>query len=102
DQVRGRAIAAVAEHSAERVELNRLADGMTFEGVEALIDVLWVQPPVLRDLLPAGTSVIVVDPKRTDDRGAELMREVVELREAAWGAVAEGSARAPASGGLTG
>ncbi|MGZ4204034.1 MAG: transcription-repair coupling factor [Actinomycetota bacterium] len=99
DEVRGRAIAAIERHPSEHVELNRLADGMTFEGVEALIDVLWERPPVLRDALPEGTRVLVVDPKRTDDRAAELLREVVELRDAAWEAAGEGG-RAPAGGGL--
>src|SRR5437879_9833939 len=99
DEVRGRAIAAIEHHPSERIELNRLADGMTFEGVEALIDMLWDSPPVLRDALPEGTRVLVVDPKRTDDRASELMREVEELREAAWSS-AGGGGRAPASGGL--
>src|SRR5437868_9135908 len=72
---------------------------MTFEGVEALIDSLWDEPPVLRDAMPAATRVLVVDPKRTDDRAHELMREVEELREAAWSSAGEGG-RAPASGGL--
>jgi len=99
DEVRGRAIAAIEKHPAERVELNRLADGMTFEGVEALIDVLWDEPPVLLDALPAGTRVLIVDPKRTGDRAQELVREVEELRDAAWTSAAEGG-RGPASGGL--
>ncbi|HLW16094.1 MAG TPA: transcription-repair coupling factor [Actinomycetota bacterium] len=99
DEVRGRAIAAIEKHPSERLELNRLADGMTFEGVEALIDSLWDEPPVLRNALPADTRVLVVDPKRTDDRAHELMREVEELREAAWSSAGEGG-RAPASGGL--
>jgi transcription-repair coupling factor (superfamily II helicase) len=101
EEVRGRAIAAIEHHPSERVELNRLADGMTFEGVEALIDMLWDSPPVLRDALPEGTRVLVVDPKRTDDRANELMREVEELREAAWSSAGEGG-RAPAGGGLAG
>src|SRR5207302_1661893 len=79
DEVRGRAIAAIEKHPGERIELNRLADGMTFEGVEALIDSLWDEPPVLRDALPAGTRVLVVDPKRTDDRAHELMRDGVRV-----------------------
>src|SRR5947208_53196 len=100
DEVRGRAIAAIEHHTSERIELNRLADGMTFEGVEALIDVLWETPPVLRDALPKDTRVLVIDPKRTEDRASELMREVEELRESAWSSAGEGG-RAPASGGLS-
>ncbi len=98
DEVRGRAIAAMETHPGERVELNRLADGMTFEGVEALIDLLWDEPPVLREVL-ARARVLVLDPKRTGDRADDLVREVEELRGAAWEAAGDGRG-APAGGGL--
>ncbi|MCA1830883.1 MAG: transcription-repair coupling factor, partial [Actinobacteria bacterium] len=98
DEVRGRAIAAIERHPADRLELNRLVDGMTFEGVEALLDALYENPPVLRELVP-GARMLVVDPKRTEDRADELLREVEELRAAAWEAAGEGRP-APAGGGL--
>jgi len=100
DEVRGRAIAAIEKYPSERLELNRLADGTTFEGVEALIDMLWDEPPVLAELLPAETRALLVEPKRVVDRAHEMLREVEELREAAWSAASEGG-RAPAGGGLT-
>jgi transcription-repair coupling factor (superfamily II helicase) len=99
DEVRGRAIAAMERGSPDRVELNRLADGMTFEGVEALVDQLWESPPVLRALLPPETKVLVVEPKRTEDRADELLREAEELRTAAWSSASDGGV-APANGGL--
>jgi len=94
-----RARTAIERWPTERVELNRLADGQTFEGVEALVALLWEQPPILRDLLPSGTRVLVVEPKRVADRVTEMMHEVEELRGAAWGAAGEGG-RAPAAGTL--
>ena len=95
DEVRGRAIAALEQHPQLASELHRLADGIVFEGMESLIEVLYDRPPVLRDLLPANTRVLVLEPKRTADRATEMAREVEELREAGWQAAAEG-ARPPA------
>ncbi len=95
DEVRGRAIAALEQHPELASELHRMADGIAFEGMESLIEVLYDSPPVLRELLPERTKVVVVEPKRTADRATEMAREVEELREAGWAAAAEG-ARPPA------
>jgi transcription-repair coupling factor (superfamily II helicase) len=95
DEVRGRAIAALERHPELASELHRLADGIAFEGMESLIEVLYDHPPVLRDLLPQSARVLVVEPKRTGDRATDMAREVEELREAGWQAAAEG-ARPPA------
>jgi transcription-repair coupling factor (superfamily II helicase) len=97
DEVRGRAIAALQKHPALASELHRLADGITFEGMESLLEVLFDHPPVLRELLAPNTKVLVVEPKRTADRATEMAREVEELRVAGWAAAAEG-ARAPSEG----
>ncbi|TMK18297.1 MAG: transcription-repair coupling factor [Actinobacteria bacterium] len=95
DEVRGRAIAALQREPDLASELHRIADGIAFEGMESLIEVLFEDPPVLRELLPASTRVLVVEPKRTADRASDMGREVEELRVAGWEAAAEG-ARPPA------
>ncbi len=97
DDVRGRAIAALDRYPHFASELHRLADGIAFEGMESHLEVLFERPPVLRELLPPETHVLVVEPKRTADRAAEMEREVEELREAGWTAAAEGAV-APAEG----
>lgn len=101
DEMRGRAIAALPKHPHLASELHRLADGMPFEGMESLLEVLHEHPPVLRELLPAETRVLVLDPKRTADRAEEMAREVSELRAAGWGAAGDG-ARAPGEGTYAG
>ena len=93
--MRGRAIAAPQREPDLASELHRIADGIAFEGMESLIEVLFEDPPVLRELLPASTRVLVVEPKRTADRASDMGREVEELRVAGWEAAAEG-ARPPA------
>jgi transcription-repair coupling factor (superfamily II helicase) len=96
DELRGRAIAAEERYPERRSELARLADGIPFEGMESLLELLFDEPPVLRDALP-GARVLVIEPKRTADRAAEMRREVDALTAAGWGAAAEGAA-APAAG----
>ncbi|MGH2728685.1 MAG: CarD family transcriptional regulator, partial [Actinomycetota bacterium] len=97
DEVRGRAIAALDRYPQFASELHRLADGLAFEGMESHLEVLFERPPVLRELLPLDARVLVVEPKRTADRAAEMAREVEELREAGWASAAEGAV-APAEG----
>ena len=97
DEVRGRAIRAAEAHDRLRPELNRIADGLAFEGMESLLEILFEHPPVLRDLLGVDTKVLVVEPKRTADRAAEMAAEVAALAEAGWTAAAEG-AEHPAEG----
>ena len=91
DEVRGRAIAALERNPDLASELHRIADGIVFEGMESLIEVLYEAPPVIRELLPASTRVLVVEPKRTADRASEMAREVEELRAAGWDAAAAGA-----------
>jgi transcription-repair coupling factor (superfamily II helicase) len=97
EEVRGRAVAALRAHPHLARDLGRLAEGIAFEGMEALVEVLFEEAPFLRELLPPGSRVLVVEPKRVSDRAAEIAREVEELRAAAWAAAADG-ARAPATG----
>ena len=97
DDVRGRAIAMLERYPQFASELHRLADGLAFEGMESHLEVLFERPPVLREFLPPDTRVLVVEPKRTADRAAEMAREVEELREAGWATAAEG-ALPPAEG----
>ncbi len=93
DDARGRAVAAMQEPRYEslRPELNRIADAITFEGMEAMLEVLYADAPVLRELLPAGTVTVVVEPKRTADRAAEMIAEVEAMRETMWAAAGEGA-----------
>ena len=97
DDTRGRAISALERYPHFASELHRIADGIAFEGMESHLEVLFDRPPVLREMMPAETRVLVVEPKRTADRAAEMEREVEELREAGWAAAAEGAV-APAEG----
>ena len=67
----------------------RLADGEQFDGMESWLPFLDDEPRVVPDLLPAGAQVVLVEPRRIRDRGAQLLDEEAALAEtlaATWGA----------------
>jgi transcription-repair coupling factor (superfamily II helicase) len=67
----------------------RLARGEQFDGMESWLPFLDLGERVLPDLLPAGAQVVLVEPRRIRDRGAQLLEEEAALAEtlaATWGA----------------
>ncbi|MGW0245406.1 transcription-repair coupling factor [Nocardia goodfellowii] len=101
--------AAVRERAAEVAKANaadaalvemldKLAEGMPVEGMEALLPVL--QPGELRlltEVLPAGTHLLLCDPEKVRTRAADLVRTGAEFLEASWTAASFGGA-APLGG----
>ncbi|MDP8977219.1 MAG: transcription-repair coupling factor, partial [Actinomycetota bacterium] len=67
-------------------ELRMLADGVAFEGMEALVTAIHPAPAHLPDFFPAGAGVAVVDPVRVADRAEELRAQAGELASTGWGA----------------
>jgi transcription-repair coupling factor (superfamily II helicase) len=89
EAVRRRAAALVDAEPWGRRQWERLADGMTFDGMESWLP--WLQPDeeLLTDLLPAGAQVVVVAPRRVRDRAVEVVTEEAALADtlaATWGA----------------
>ena len=70
--------------------LARVAEGLDVEGVESLLPLLYDELPTLPDYLPAGSVLVVVDPKRTVDRAEEVRKQAEEAMQASWGTAAEG------------
>jgi transcription-repair coupling factor (superfamily II helicase) len=82
--------AATARLLAERVpaladQLGLLADGVAFEGMEALVTAIHPAPAYLPDFFPPDAGMAVVDPQRVDDRSAELRAQASALMVAGWG-----------------
>ena len=63
-QVRARAAALLQQHPALADVLGQLAEGIAVEGMESLSPVLTDGMELLVDVVPADTSVILVDPER--------------------------------------
>ena len=99
-EVRARATELAATHAgdARLVEmLDKLANGIPCEGMEALIPALLAGGPpmqLLTDVMPAGTHVLLADPERIRARAADLVRTGQEFLEASW-SVAGGGGDAP-------
>ncbi len=66
-------------------QLRLLADGVAFEGMEALVTAIHPTPAWLPDFLPEGGGTVVVDPVLVASRAEELASQAAELMVAGWG-----------------
>jgi transcription-repair coupling factor (superfamily II helicase) len=67
----------------------RLAEGLTFDGMESWLPWLTVEEHLLVDLLPEGARVLLVEPRRMRERAVEIAGEEADLANAlavTWGA----------------
>src|SRR5947209_747517 len=90
DEVRARARELAAEQPGLAEMLDKIADGIAVDGMEALAPVLVGHMTLLLDELPAGTHVVLCDPERIRTRAADLVRTSEEFLEASWAAAASG------------
>jgi transcription-repair coupling factor (superfamily II helicase) len=86
DDIRERARAALPHHRGHlRETLERLADGLFFEGMERAAPLLFDRLEVLSELLPPSGWIVVSQARRTLDRAAAIVRDAEALGEAmAW------------------
>ena len=67
----------------------RLAEGLTFDGMESWLPWLTADEHLLVDLLPEGAKVLLVEPRRMRERAIEIAEEEADLAGAlatTWGA----------------
>ncbi|HEX2193128.1 MAG TPA: CarD family transcriptional regulator, partial [Acidimicrobiales bacterium] len=89
DEVRARATALVAAEPWGRDSWERLAEGLTFDGMESWLPWLTDGEHTLLDLLGPDAQVLLVEPRRMRDRAAELIEEEAALAGSlatTWGA----------------
>jgi transcription-repair coupling factor (superfamily II helicase) len=67
-------------------QLQLLADGVGFEGMESLVTAIHPTPAYLPDFFPDDAGVAVLDPVRVADRAVELRDQAAALLVAGWGA----------------
>jgi transcription-repair coupling factor (superfamily II helicase) len=68
-----------------RDQLTRFADGLVFEGSEALAPLLFERMPSLPELVPHGGWAVLVQARRTEDRARQAVEDARALAEAsAW------------------
>ncbi|MCK9923540.1 transcription-repair coupling factor [Frankia sp. AgPm24] len=90
EDVRARAAALAGEHPELIDLLDKIANGVPADGMEALAPVLVEHMSLLLDELPAGTHILVCDPERVRARAGELVRTSQEFLEASWSVAALG------------
>jgi transcription-repair coupling factor (superfamily II helicase) len=92
DEVRERASRLIAREPWGREQWERLAEGATFDGMESWLPWLTEGEHALFDLLGAEAQVLLVEPRRMRDRGAEVLAEEADLAQSlaqTWGVPAE-------------
>ncbi|GGI03719.1 transcription-repair coupling factor [Egicoccus halophilus] len=82
--------------------LDKLAEGQTFEGAEALVLLLRDEPALLSDFLPEGAGLALIDPMLLQDRATKLREEAEVLAETAWRTAAFAGQDGAALDGLAG
>jgi transcription-repair coupling factor (superfamily II helicase) len=103
-ELRERAGAVAAENPADAAlveTLEKLAQGVPVEGMEALLPVLRPgELQLLTAVLPPETHVLLCDPEKIRTRAADLVRTGQEFLEASWTAASFGGAAPLGAHGL--
>ena len=92
DDIRERAERLQATEPWGKEQWQRLADGEMFDGMESWLPWLSDDERVLPDLLSNDAMIVLVEPRRMRDRGADLLAEEADLASSlarTWGAVGE-------------
>jgi transcription-repair coupling factor (superfamily II helicase) len=90
--IRARAEAAKEKYPAALEILDRIAQGITTEGMESLIPILIEKTETILQRMPIGTEVIFIDDERIRMRTIDLLATNQEFFEAAWSHAALGAA----------
>ena len=91
-EVRARARALASAHPRAAEVLDRVAEGLVVDGMEAFAPVLAERMELLVDVLPARSLVLLCDPERIRSRAEDLVRTSLEFLEASWHGAAAGAA----------
>ena len=84
DALRDRAREQMALLPSLAGSLERLAEGVTFEGAESLVTLLHPRPALFPDFLPEGAGVALVDPMLLNQRAQTIAEEAAVLASVAW------------------
>ena len=82
DAVRERAAAMVGAEPWGREHWERLSEGALFDGMESWLPWLTESPTLLSDVLPRGSKMLLIEPRRMRDRAADLLAEEADLAKA--------------------
>jgi transcription-repair coupling factor (superfamily II helicase) len=90
--IRKRAESAKSKYPAALEILDRVAQGISTEGMESLIPILVAETDTILQRMPQGTEVVFIDDERIRMRTIDLLATNEEFFEAAWSHAALGAA----------
>ena len=90
--IRARAESAKEKYPSALEILDRIAQGITTEGMESLIPILIEKTETILQRMPTGTEVIFIDDERIRMRTIDLLATNQEFFEAAWSHASLGAA----------
>jgi transcription-repair coupling factor (superfamily II helicase) len=88
--VKHRAIAVKDEYPAAAEMLEKISEGIAFEGMESLIPLLIDETETLLSRMPANTQILFIDEQRIRSRAADLLATNEEFLNASWSNAALG------------
>ena len=99
DDVKNNALNAKSKYPAAEEMLDKISEGIVFEGMESLIPLLIDKTETLLSRVPAGTEIVFIDEQRIASRANDLLATNEEFLNASWSNAALG-ANAPIHHGL--
>jgi transcription-repair coupling factor (superfamily II helicase) len=89
-EVKHRAIEVKDAYPAAAEMLEKISEGIAFEGMESLIPLLIDQTETLLSRMPANTQIVFIDEQRIRSRAADLLATNEEFLNASWSNAALG------------
>jgi transcription-repair coupling factor (superfamily II helicase) len=89
-EIKHRAIEVKEEYPAAAEMLEKISEGIAFEGMESLIPLLIDQTETLLSRMPANTQIVFIDEQRIRSRAADLLATNAEFLNASWSNAALG------------
>ena len=98
-EVKHRALAVKDEYPGAAEMLEKISEGMVFEGMESLIPLLIDETESLLSRMPTHTQIVFIDEQRIRSRAVDLLATNEEFLNASWSNAAHGAV-APVHHGL--
>uniref|UniRef100_UPI00404A0045 CarD family transcriptional regulator n=1 Tax=Candidatus Planktophila sp. TaxID=2175601 RepID=UPI00404A0045 len=99
EDVKKRALKAKSKYVGAEEMLDKISEGIVFEGMESLIPLLIEKTEVLLSRVPKGTQIVFIDEQRIASRADDLLATNEEFLNASWSNAALGAV-APINHGL--
>ena len=99
EDVKNRALKAKSKYMGAEEMLDKISEGIVFEGMESLIPLLIEKTETLLSRVPKGTQIVFIDEQRIASRADDLLATNEEFLNASWSNAALGAV-APINHGL--